>query len=155
MAKSLHVGADARRSSTAINASSSAERRRLSSFSVGLDQLDAGRRLSAEAAAAREERRATGRMVAVIVALVMIFSGFYQAWIKRIPVLAGVMVPMLIMLLYAAWVLFLAKRDKQRRLNQVRTFEFKFKYVINNMPEIVFRSERHVIKCRKYVYRNH
>lgn len=76
-------------------------------------------RLSAEAAASREERRATGRLVAVIVALLMIFSGFYQAWIKRIPVLAGVMVPMLIMFLYAGWVLFLAKRDKQRRLNQV------------------------------------
>lgn len=69
--------------------------------------------------AAREERRATGRMCAVIVALLMIFSGFYHAWIKRIPVLAGVMVPALIMLLYAAWVLFLAKREKQRRLNAV------------------------------------
>lgn len=72
-----------------------------------------------DAAASREERRATGRLVAVIVALLMIFSGFYHAWIKRIPVLAGVMVPALIMLLYAAWVLFLAKREKKRRLNAV------------------------------------
>lgn len=72
-----------------------------------------------DAVAAREERRATGRMCAVLVALLMIFSGFYHAWIKRIPVLAGVMVPALIMLLYAAWVLFLAKREKQRRLNAV------------------------------------
>lgn len=58
-------------------------------------------------------------MVAVIVALLMIFLGFYHAWIKKIPVLAGVMMPALIMLLYAAWVMFLAKREKIRRLNAV------------------------------------
>lgn len=68
-------------------------------------------------------------MVAVIVALLMIFSGFYHAWIKKIPVLAGVMVPALIMLLYAAWVLFLAKREKQRRINAVS----------------IIRSNRHII----------
>lgn len=123
MAKTLHAAgaaADARRSSTTSTVATIADhRRRLSSIAASLDELDAG--TEAARAAAREERRATGRMVAVIVALVMIFSGFYQAWIKRIPVLAGVMVPMLIMLLYAAWVLFLAKRDKRRRLNQVRT----------------------------------
>lgn len=67
----------------------------------------------------QEERKATGRMVAVIVALLMIFSGFYHAWMKKIPVLAGVMVPVLIMFLYAAWVLFLAKREKIRRLRAV------------------------------------
>lgn len=58
-------------------------------------------------------------MVAVIVALLMIFLGIYHAWIKKIPVLAGVMMPALIMLLYAAWVMFLAKREKMRRLNAV------------------------------------
>lgn len=61
-------------------------------------------------------------MVAVIVALMMIFSGFYHAWIKKIPVLAGVMVPALIMLLYAAWVIFLAKREKNRRQNAVSIY---------------------------------
>lgn len=62
-------------------------------------------------------------MVALFVALLLILLVMYHAWIRKTPVLAGVMVPALIMLLYAAGVLFLAKRDKQRRLlqeNQLR-----------------------------------
>ncbi|KAJ6638102.1 hypothetical protein Bhyg_10835 [Pseudolycoriella hygida] len=67
--------------------------------------------------ASREERRATGRMVALMVALILILSVLYQAWIKKIAVLAGVTIPALIMILYGGWVLFLAKKDKQRRIN--------------------------------------
>lgn len=62
-------------------------------------------------------------MVALFVALLLILLVMYHAWIRNTPVLAGVMVPALIMLLYAAGVLFLAKREKQRRLlqeNQLR-----------------------------------
>lgn len=64
----------------------------------------------------QEERKATGRMVAVIVAFLLILLAIYHAWIRKIAVLAGVIVPFLIMVLYSAWVIFLAKRDKQRRL---------------------------------------
>ncbi|KAG4070544.1 hypothetical protein HA402_001210 [Bradysia odoriphaga] len=66
--------------------------------------------------ASREERRATGRMVALMVAFILILSVLYQAWIRKIPVLAGVTIPALIMILYGGWVLFLAKKDKQRRI---------------------------------------
>lgn len=64
----------------------------------------------------REERRANGRMVALIVAVSLIFLAIYHAWIRKSPVLAGALVPALIMLLYGGWVLFLAKREKRRRL---------------------------------------
>lgn len=78
-------------------------------------------------------------MVAVIVALLMIFLGFYHAWMKKIPVLAGVMVPALIMLLYAAWVMILAKREKRRRLNAVsflNLFDYnRLKYLTHNFKQ--------------------
>lgn len=67
----------------------------------------------------QEERRATGRMVALMVAFILILSVLYQAWIRKIPVLAGVTIPALIMILYGGWVLFLAKKDKRRRINAV------------------------------------
>ncbi|XP_073832716.1 uncharacterized protein [Musca autumnalis] len=63
----------------------------------------------------REERKANGRMVAVIVAALVIFCAIYQAWIKKSVHLAGVLVPALIMLSFAGWVVILAKRDKARR----------------------------------------
>ncbi|XP_055712559.1 uncharacterized protein LOC129807365 [Phlebotomus papatasi] len=63
----------------------------------------------------REERRTTGRIVAVIVALSIIMLACYHAWIRKTAVLAGVIIPALIMVLYTAWVLYTAKRDKYRR----------------------------------------
>lgn len=60
-------------------------------------------------------------MVALMVAFILILSVLYQAWIRKIPVLAGVTIPALIMILYGGWVLFLAKKDKQRRINAVST----------------------------------
>ena len=63
----------------------------------------------------QEERRATGRMVAVIVALLLILLAMYHAWVRRTAVLAGVIVPALIMILYTAWILYSAKKDKKRR----------------------------------------
>ncbi|XP_061397953.1 uncharacterized protein LOC133333680 [Musca vetustissima] len=63
----------------------------------------------------REERKANGRMVAVIIASLVIFCAVYQAWIKKSAHLAGVLVPALIMFSFAGWVVILAKRDKARR----------------------------------------
>uniref|UniRef100_A0A1I8M4D8 Uncharacterized protein n=1 Tax=Musca domestica TaxID=7370 RepID=A0A1I8M4D8_MUSDO len=63
----------------------------------------------------REERKANGRMVAVIIASLVIFCAVYQAWIKKSVHLAGVLVPALIMLSFAGWVVILSKRDKAKR----------------------------------------
>ncbi|XP_055911949.1 uncharacterized protein LOC129945977 [Eupeodes corollae] len=63
----------------------------------------------------REERKANGRLVAVIVASFVIFLAIYHAWIRKTTVLAGILVPALIMILYGGWVVILAKRDKRKR----------------------------------------
>ncbi|XP_021705087.1 uncharacterized protein LOC110677824 [Aedes aegypti] len=64
----------------------------------------------------REERKANGRFIAVCVALFLIFLGIYHAWLRRTAVVAGVIVPVLIMLLYTAWVLYSAKRHKRKMM---------------------------------------
>lgn len=53
--------------------------------------------------------------MAVIVALSLILLSCYHAWIRKTAVLASVIIPALIMILYTAWVLYSAKRDKYRR----------------------------------------
>ncbi|XP_065086122.1 uncharacterized protein LOC135708109, partial [Ochlerotatus camptorhynchus] len=63
-----------------------------------------------------EERKANGRIIAVCVALFLIFLGLYHAWLRRTAVVAGVIVPVLIMLLYTAWVLYSAKRHKRKMM---------------------------------------
>ncbi|XP_065363509.1 uncharacterized protein LOC135956841 [Calliphora vicina] len=64
----------------------------------------------------REERKANGRLVAVILASLVIFLAIYHAWIRKPNnKLAGVLVPAVIMLSFGGWVVVLAKRDKARR----------------------------------------
>ncbi|XP_068159353.1 LOW QUALITY PROTEIN: uncharacterized protein [Drosophila tropicalis] len=63
----------------------------------------------------REERKANGRLVAVIVASLVIFLAIYHAWIQNLGAMAGVLVPAGIMLSYGLWVVVLAKRDKHKR----------------------------------------
>lgn len=63
----------------------------------------------------REERKANGRLVAVIVAFLVIFMAVYHAWMRKPAELGGMLVPAGIMLTYGAWVVVLAKRDKHRR----------------------------------------
>lgn len=70
-----------------------------------------------------------------MVAFILILSVLYQAWIRKIPVLAGVTIPALIMLLYAGWVLFLAKKDKQRRINAVSYTIYIFPPILSGMVE--------------------
>lgn len=62
--------------------------------------------------------------MAVIVALSLILLSCYHAWIRRTAVLASVIIPALIMVLYTAWVLYSAKRDKYRRNLAVSEFLF-------------------------------
>ncbi|XP_077302933.1 uncharacterized protein LOC143923232 [Arctopsyche grandis] len=64
-----------------------------------------------------EERRRTGRYVAIIVGISLVCLAMYHAWVRKVPVLASVLVPSLILLLYAAWVLFIASRDKRKEMN--------------------------------------
>lgn len=67
----------------------------------------------------KEERRTTGRMVAIVAALFLLCIAIYHAWIRKTAILAGVIVPALIIILYAAYIVFLAKREKRRFLVRV------------------------------------
>ncbi|KAL9881835.1 uncharacterized protein ACN427_009961 isoform 2-T2 [Glossina fuscipes fuscipes] len=63
----------------------------------------------------REERKANGRLVAVILASLVIFLAIYHAWIRKSGLLAGILVPAVIMISFGGWVVVLTKRDKARR----------------------------------------
>lgn len=54
-------------------------------------------------------------------ALSLILLSLYHAWIRKTAILASVIIPALIMVLYTAWVLYSAKRDKYRRNLAVST----------------------------------
>ncbi|XP_067639604.1 uncharacterized protein [Eurosta solidaginis] len=64
----------------------------------------------------REERKANGRLIAVIVTFLVIFIAFYNTWLKNAKNLAAILMPVLIMISYGGWVVLLAKRDKQRQV---------------------------------------
>lgn len=46
--------------------------------------------------------------------ILLFILAFYHAWVRRIPVVASLVVPALIMFVYVAWVLYTASRDKHR-----------------------------------------
>ncbi|KNC26485.1 hypothetical protein FF38_08624 [Lucilia cuprina] len=87
----------------------------------------------------REERKANGRLVAVILASLVIFLAIYHAWIRNPEnKLAGVLVPAVIMLSFGGWVVVLAKRDKARR----QMFEKYLEEVaIKNKQELEAKSK--------------
>ncbi|ALC49285.1 CG32599, partial [Drosophila busckii] len=87
----------------------------------------------------REERKANGRLVAVIVAFLVIFMTIYHAWMRNTKTkgLTGVLVPAGIMLSYGAWVVLLAKRDKRRAQFDQRIEEV----VLKNKSEL---GEKHM-----------
>ncbi|VVD04148.1 unnamed protein product [Leptidea sinapis] len=64
-----------------------------------------------------EERRRTGRYIAILVGICLLLLAIYQAWVRRIPVIASLVVPALIMFIYVGWVLYTASRDKKRLLD--------------------------------------
>ncbi|KAM7348249.1 uncharacterized protein ACRADG_007667 [Cochliomyia hominivorax] len=63
----------------------------------------------------REERKANGRLVALILATLVIILAIYHAWIRKPGMLSSILVPAVIMLSFGGWVVILAKRDKARR----------------------------------------
>ncbi|XP_014370360.1 uncharacterized protein LOC106720279 [Papilio machaon] len=62
----------------------------------------------------KEERRRTGRYIAILVGISLLILAIYHAWVRRIPVVASLVVPALIMFVYVAWVLYTASRDKHK-----------------------------------------
>ncbi|XP_053625852.1 uncharacterized protein LOC128683854 isoform X2 [Plodia interpunctella] len=64
----------------------------------------------------KEERRRTGRYIAILVGISLFLLAMYHAWVRRIPIVASLVVPALIMFVYVAWVLYTASRDKHRLL---------------------------------------
>lgn len=66
----------------------------------------------------KEERKANGRIIALCVAVFIIFLMLYHAWIRRTAYAdyIQIIVPVFIMLLYTAWVLYSAKRHKRKMI---------------------------------------
>nr|CAD7408224.1 unnamed protein product [Timema poppensis] len=62
----------------------------------------------------KEERRNTGRYVVVIVVAFACLLGLYQACLQQNAVLAGLIVPALIMVIYVAWVLYTARHSQKQ-----------------------------------------
>jgi len=61
-----------------------------------------------------EERRRTGRYVAVILVVIACLLGLHHAFVKQNVVLAGLIVPALIMVCYILWVLHTAKKASDK-----------------------------------------
>ena len=61
-----------------------------------------------------------------MIALFVILIALYHIWLRKNAVLAGVVVPAFIMILYAVWVVHTSKRDKKRRRKAVSN-AFKMK----------------------------
>ncbi|XP_026466852.1 uncharacterized protein LOC113370401 [Ctenocephalides felis] len=97
---------------------------------------DHGLKDEEETTDAREERRTTGRAVATVIALGLIGLAIYHAWIRRTVVVAGIIVPALIMVLYTAWVLYTARKDKARARKLQMQREAILKEVISAVPNI-------------------
>ncbi|XP_047021853.1 uncharacterized protein LOC124631482 isoform X2 [Helicoverpa zea] len=62
----------------------------------------------------KEERRRTGRYMAILVGISLFILALYHAWVRRIPIVASLVVPALIMFVYVAWILYTASREKHR-----------------------------------------
>ncbi|XP_063378632.1 uncharacterized protein LOC134665597 [Cydia fagiglandana] len=65
----------------------------------------------------KEERQRTGRYIAILVGICLLLLAIYHAWVRKIPVVASLVVPALIMFIYVGWVLYSANREKHRRLD--------------------------------------
>ncbi|KAJ8725757.1 hypothetical protein PYW08_003940 [Mythimna loreyi] len=74
-----------------------------------------------------EERRRTGRYMAILVGISLFILALYHAWVRRIPIVASLVVPALIMFVYVAWILYTASREKRRfRLFDLETGQAEF-----------------------------
>lgn len=67
-------------------------------------------------------------MIAIVAALFLLSIAVYQAWIRKVAVVAGVLVPAVIMMLYAAWVVILTKRDKRKQRKLFVSSNNQFSY---------------------------
>ncbi|XP_069695983.1 uncharacterized protein [Periplaneta americana] len=77
-----------------------------------------------------EERRRTGRYVAVGLVVIACLLGLHHAFVKQNAVLAGLIVPALIMVFYILWVLHSAKKANHKHTN----FEVK------EIPTVVIKE---------------
>ncbi|KAL7038871.1 hypothetical protein ACKWTF_009723 [Chironomus riparius] len=64
---------------------------------------------------AREERKATGRSIAIIIFLSLMCLALYHVIQKKTTILAGVLVPAMILFTYTFFVIHISSRDKKRR----------------------------------------
>ncbi|KAL4714564.1 hypothetical protein ACJJTC_006610 [Scirpophaga incertulas] len=88
------------------------------------DSKEEGRELSKKknVSSIKEERRRTGRYIAILVGISLFLLAMYHAWVRRIPIVASLVVPALIMFVYVAWVLYSASKDKHRLLDAETAF---------------------------------
>ncbi|XP_050741664.1 uncharacterized protein LOC108023907 isoform X1 [Drosophila biarmipes] len=101
----------------------------------------------------QEERKANGRLVAVIVCFLVLFLAVYHACVRKSEnSLAGVLVPAGIMLSYGAWVAVLAKRDKHRRAMFERHIE---EVALKNKIELEEKHARHAKHSHAHPHHGH
>ncbi|GLV44993.1 hypothetical protein CBL_14435 [Carabus blaptoides fortunei] len=67
----------------------------------------------------REERRRTGRYVAVTLAICITLLGLCQTMVQHTPVVAGLFAPAIIMFLYVFWVLYTASKTNKQHLQDI------------------------------------
>ncbi|KAG5682265.1 hypothetical protein PVAND_011629 [Polypedilum vanderplanki] len=73
---------------------------------------------------AREERKQTGRSIAIIIFLSLMCLALYHVIQRKTTILAGVLVPALILFAYTFFVIHISNRDKKRR-KQLEAEELK------------------------------
>lgn len=68
---------------------------------------------------AKQEKQATGKMIVATIVVLVIILAINKIVVKKAAVLAGVLVPAGILLLYTVWVIYSNKQAKKQRKNTV------------------------------------
>ncbi|CAO1413296.1 unnamed protein product [Diamesa hyperborea] len=68
---------------------------------------------------ARQEKQATGKLIAVTIVVLVSILAIHKLVVKRAAVLAGVLVPAAILLLYTIYMIYSNKQEKRQRKNTV------------------------------------
>ncbi|XP_015514413.2 uncharacterized protein LOC124309240 [Neodiprion virginianus] len=83
-------------------------------------------------ASSSDERRRTGRYIAGGTALAVTLLALHHVLMRGSSSLAGIFVPALIMTIYVLWVLYSARRDRQKAARRASAMELA--NVVNNAP---------------------
>ncbi|KAJ9580512.1 hypothetical protein L9F63_024310 [Diploptera punctata] len=95
-----------------------------------------------------EDRRRTGRYVAVWLVVIACLLGLHHAFVKQNAVLAGLIVPALIMVFYILWVLHTAKKSNHKHINLQMAQSIE-------VPTVVERSDTFPCRVQDQLHSTH